>query len=393
MLNIDTLKGPYTNEQVLVILLTRLYFGTQKIDDIRDFLDNEIVDWNVFYKLISVNDIRGFICEVITISQITIDQETHDRLKKDAMGITLVAANLAGLKNHLMIEFEKLGIKAVPYKGATLATRYYKSPLLRESSDLDFLVNRDEVPQLMKCLYENGYRSKFNISAHQMGFVMRFHRELSFQSPKNRMGISCGVELQWRLLENFFRQFHQHDFFVEYLQSYTAIDGSSHIGLAPTYDFLAVASHHLIREPLLKFKYLIDLACMVQTSSSQLDWEEINLQFKLHNFSGLLNSGMNALAEIVGLQLPVLNTVSPAYHLFSATEIKTGRNVYFRKIKLVNLKQSFLEKIKLSLKAHLSLLIPNLNDLSMTKAPAWTIPLIIPVKSLRFLYLYLTKRP
>lgn len=392
MLNIDTLKGTYTNEQVLVILLTRLYFDTQRIEEVRDFIDKESVDWSLFYKIISINDIRGFICEVINVSRLSIDQETHNTLKKDAMGINLVASNLAVLKGHLMTEFDKSGIKVVPYKGTTLAKRYYKSPLFRESSDIDFLVRKEDVPQLMECLYENGYESKYNISAHQMGFVIRFHRELSFQSPRNRLGISCSVELQWKLLDHYFGQFHQHDFFVQHLESYTANDGTSHIGLAPTYDFLAVASHHLIREPLFKFKNLIDLACMVHTSSSELDWEEIHLQFKLHKVSGLLGSGMSALEEIIGLDVPKQDTPVPDYHLFRATEVRSGRDFFFRKIKLINLKRSFPERLKFSLKARLSLLIPNLDDLSRTDAPAWTIPLIIPVKSFRFLYLYITKK-
>ena len=392
MLNIDALKGTYTNEQVLVILLTRLYFDTQKIQEVRDFLDKESIDWVLFYKLITINDIRGFIYDVITVSRLSIDQETHNTIKKDAMVITMVASNLMSIKTHLMMEFEKIGIKVVPYKGITLATRYYKSPLLRESMDMDLLVSKEELPQLINCLYENGYQAKYNISAHQMGFVIRFHRELTFQSPRNKVGISCAVELQWKLLENYFGQFHQHDFFVQHLESYTAVDGTSHIGLSPTYDFLAVTSHHLIKESLLKFKYLIDLACMVQTSSAQLDWEEINLQFKSHHFSSLLSSGTKALTEIIGLQVPVENVPSVDYHLFSATETRRGRSVHFSKIGLINLKLSFLEKIKLTMKTRLSLLIPNLNDLSMTEGPSWTIPLIIPVKSFRFLYLYLTKK-
>lgn len=392
MLDFNILKGTYTNEEVLIILLTRLYFGTQDVEAIHDFLSKEVVDWHVFYKTVSINDIRGFICEMITVSQIMIDHEIQNKLKKDAMAITLIAANLVSLKDHLIVEFGEIGIKAIPYKGTTLATRYYKSPSFREGSDLDLLVNKDEVPQLIKCLDKNGYQAKYNIAEHQMGFVMRFHRELSFQSPRNRMGISCGVELQWQLLENYFGQFHKYDFFVQHLESYTASDGTSRIGLAPTYDFLAVASHHLIREPLLKFKYLIDLACMVQTSSRQIDWEEINEQFKSYNFSSLLSSGINALEEILGIKIPFENSLSVDYHLFTATKTRPGRKVFFGKIKLITLKLSFFKGIELFIKTRLSILAPNLNDLSKTNAPAWTIPLIMPIKSVKHLYWYLTKK-
>lgn len=391
MLNSDTLKCTYTNEQTLIILLTRLYFGTYKVEDIRDFLDKEAIDWNIFYRLISVNDIRGFIYGIITESQITIDRQIHDTLKKDAMAITLIGSYQTDLLNNLKKEFEKLGIVAIPYKGNTLAARYYKSPLLRESLDIDFLISKEDLPQLRKCLYENGYESRYNISEHQMGFVLRFHRDISFISLKNRMGITCSVELQWKLLENYFGRFYQHDFFVQHLQSYTATDCTQHIGLAPTYDFLCVASHHLIKDPLLKFKYLIDLACMVQISSDKLDWEEINAHFKLYKFHPFLTSGMNALEEIIGLKLPIQSTSAP-YHLFTATENRTGRELFFERIKFVNLKLSFLKRIKHGMKVRLHLLVPNFNDLSMTDGPAWSIPLIVPGKFLRYLYLYITKR-
>lgn len=392
MLNLDILKCTYTNEQVLVILLTRLYFDTQEIEVVREFLDKGVIDWRLFYKLISHNDIRGFIYNVITVSELQIDQQIYDTLKKDAMGITLLGSYQASLAAHLAREFEKLGITVIQYKGNALATRYYKAPFFRESSDIDFLINKDELLQLKRYLNENGYEPKYNISGHQIGFILRFHREFPFKSPKDRMGITCSVELKWRLLERYFGKFHQHDFFVQHLQSYTAIEGTSYVGLTPTYDFLCVASNHLIREPLMKFKYLIDLASIVQNSRGQLDWEAISLHFKLYDFSPFLWSGMNAIAEITGLQLPVSNTPKMTYHLFTATEIRTGRSIFFNRIRIANLQRSFLGKVKFSLKARLFLLIPNLNDLSRTDAPAWTIPFIVPAKSLRFLYSYIAKK-
>ncbi len=386
MLNIPTLKYTYTNEQILVILLTRLYFGTQRSEEIRDFLNKEIVDWKLFYKLITYNDIRSFINEVITVSQITIDQQIHDTLKKDTMSIALLGDYQADLITQLNTAFEKLDIRVIPYKGYTLGVRYYKAPHLRESSDVDLLVNKADLPLLRKYLYENGYEPKINISEHQIKFILRYYRELSYKSPQNRIGITCSVELQWKLLDYFYGQCWEYDQFVQNLQSFTATDGTVLVGLTPTYDFLCVASHHLIREPLMKFKYLIDLACIVQSSPGELDWNEVNLQFEKYKFSALLWSGINALEDIIGLQLPATNTPAAAYKLFTATENRSGLELYVRRRRLSDLNRTFKEKIEFYLRAQLFRLIPNLNDLSRTTLPAWTIPLIIPVKSFRYLY-------
>lgn len=385
MLTIYQLKLTYTNEQILVILLTRLYFGTHDVEEIQGFLEKEAIDWYVFYDLISNNDIRGFVYDIIKVSRIKIDPQIHDTLKKDVMGINLLGAYQVDLINHLTNEFDKLGVTVIPYKGRTLAARYYKAPHLRESSDIDFLIHKDNLPTLKKFLHENNYISKYNISEHQLGFVSAFHREISFASPKDKMGITCSVELQWKLIENYLGQFPQHDFFVQHLQSYADLDGVLHMGLAPTYDFLCVASHHLIREPLLRFKYLIDLAAMADNSSGGLDWEELAFQFKKHNFSPYLFSGINALQEIIGLQLPGKYASRETYRLFEVTKTRGGIDHFFKKLKLITSKKPILQRPIFILKVYLALLVPSFNDLSKTEAPVWTIPFIIPVKVFRFL--------
>ncbi|MGN7824380.1 nucleotidyltransferase family protein [Chitinophaga sp. 22536] len=390
MLSIDQLKRSYTTEQLLVILLTRLYFKTQETAKVHEFLRKETIDWLSFYKLISVNDIRGFIYHVVTVSQLDIDPGVYDALKKDVMGITLFGACQADWLRRFKPAFESLGITAIPYKGRTLAERYYKSPLLREGSDIDLLISEKDLRPLRKYLFDNGFTSFFNVSDHQIGYALRFHRELSFRSPKDKMGISCSVELQWKLLADYVGPFLRYDFFVQHMQSYTAIDGTAQVGLEPTYDFLCVASHHLVKEALMRFKYVIDLAAMVHTSGSQLDWNEINRQFKLYHFSNFLWSGLRVLEEIVGLQVPDVPVVP--YHLFAATDLRSGRAFYLALVKHTNLKRSLPDSIKFSLKAWLSLLVPNYKDLSSSEAPVWTIPFITPVKSFKFIYAYITRQ-
>ncbi|MBC9909732.1 nucleotidyltransferase family protein [Chitinophaga varians] len=391
MLSIDQLKRVYTNEQLLVILFTRLYFGTQGIDTLREFLDRETIDWMSFYKLISVNDIRGFVYHIVSESKIDMDASVYSALKKDVMGISLFGAYQADLLRRLKPAFEQLGITVIPYKGRVLAERYYSSPLLREGSDIDFLISKDDLLPLRKYLLENGFMSTYNVSEHQLGFAVRYHRELPFKSPKDRMGISCSVELQWKLLGSYFGPFPQYDFFIQHLQPYTTADGATQMGLAPTYDFLCVASNHLIKEALARFKYVIDLAAIIHTSSGQMDWGEINRQFKQHRFSNFLWSGLRALEDIVGLQFPIPDIPAVPYHLFAATELRSGKALYLALIKQTNLTRSLAGRIKFSLRAYWYWLLPNYKDLEATKGPAWAIPFLIPVKSLKFIYTYLTK--
>lgn len=393
MLHLDKLMATYSKEEVLVILITRVYFAYEDVQKVHDFISRSTIDWDKFYELITLNTIRGFIYEVITDANISIDTRIYDNLKKDAMRIRLVASYHADLTGTLTKDFENMGITVIPYKGYTLATRYYKTPYFREGSDLDFLVSKDDIDQLRAYLEDNGLTPKFAVSAHQMDFVIRFHRELAYAGPRNKIGISCSVEIKWKLLENYFHKSYDYEFFVKHLETYTSTDGSSLQVLTPTYNFIAVSYHHLIKEPLLKFKYLVDLACIIQTSAKQLDWKIIDSHFKENNFSPFLGSGINALQDIIGFEhSSVLEAQPIPYHLFTVRKYRSVQQYYYMRCKLVNAKLSLSHKLRHSFKVYLALFVPNLKDLSQTKAPSWTIPMITPVKCVRFFYQHIVKK-
>ena len=387
MLSIERLKKNYKNEEVLIILFTRLYFGTEKVEEIKNFLANKKINWVLFYKLVNVNSIKSFIYESIRTAQLTIDQQIFDTLKKDTAAIILYGNYQTRLVTDLLKAFKKLGFTVIPYKGITLAQRYYKSIWMRESNDVDFLINPDDLVELKDFLISKGFTSKDNISAHQMPFLKKFHRELSFRAPKGKLGISGAVELQWRLLEYYFSKFCNYNFLIKHLRD--DITETDHIGLAPTYDFLCVASHHLIGEPLLKFKYLVDLACMVETSPNQLNWKEIEATFKQHHYTPFLWSGLSALREIIGIGESLPLTPTTEYQLFVLTLPLSTRTRILAMIKAISSKLSFVERIKFQIKIYSWFLLPDVNDLSLTNAPAWTLPFTIPLKFFKLSYSYL----
>ncbi len=387
MLSIERLKENYKNEEILIILFTRLYFGTEKVEEIKNFLANEKINWVLFYELVNLNSISSFIYESIRTAQVPIDQQIFNTLKKDTAVIILYGNYQIRLVTDLLKAFKKLGFTVIPYKGITLAQRYYKSIWMRESNDVDFLINPDDLVELKDFLISKGFTSKDNISAHQIPFLKKFHRELSFRTPKDKLGISGAVELQWRLLENYFSKFCNYNFLIKHLRE--DVNEADYIGLVPTHDFLCVASHHLIGEPLLKFKYLIDLACMVETSRNQLNWKEIEATFKQYHYSPFLWSGLSALREIIGVDKSLPLAPIAEYQLFVLSPPLSSRKRILATIKAVSSKLPFVERIKFQIKIYLWFLAPDVNDLSFTSAPAWTIPFTIPLKFFKLSYSYL----
>ncbi len=384
MLAISELKNRFTNEQVLIILITRMYFGTQDDQTVRHFAATNPIDWQAWYQLIAVNQIRNFIFNTINHTNIPIDPLIYDTLKKDFLGWTMFSDRQTEVLQEVLQLCEQAGIRAIPHKGRTLAQKYYRSSDFREGADVDLLIDKKDFRLLMKLLLDNGYRLYYEIKEHQLGFVLRFMRELAFRSPENRWGISCNVELKWKLVEDFWGKFQGHAYFASHLQRYVADDGTLLAELPPTYDFLCVSVHHLVRESLLKFKYLVDLACIAQAAPGEMDWAEIQAQYAAHGFAPHLWSGINAMQEIIGLSVPVAGVPATHYRLFAKTGNR-NRSVLMNKIAHANAKVALRARIRTNLRGGLQLFVPNLQDIALSNGPAWTIPFLVVKKIYRFI--------
>ncbi|RAJ80155.1 putative nucleotidyltransferase-like protein [Chitinophaga dinghuensis] len=384
MLHTDQLKRLYTDEQILIILLARLYFGTGNEEQVNHFLEQGNIDWSLFYHEISRHDIKGFVYHTVTDYKISIDAGIYDTLKKDVMGIILLGGYQTELSVSLLQSFRKLGISVIPYKGSVLAARYYKKDSLKASSDIDFLIHQDNLPALRKYLMENGFTPKFHFSDKYLGYIRRHFRELSFTSPKDQLGISFSVELQWRLVEGYHGKFHNYDFFIQHLQPGELQKNGVTTGLAPTYDFLCVASHHLVREPLMRFKYLLDLAAIVHTAAEELDWKEITAQFKQFKFSAFLGSGMSALKDIVGLT-PLGDVPDVPYYLFRYFGTPVGIQYAMKRVRFAHANRSIWGRVKRGVQFRMEIMYPGIKELAGTNLPAWLLPVLIPKKIIRYL--------
>ena len=51
MLTIRQLKDTYNAEQIILVLLTRIFFNTATKADVNDFIANNKIDWTLLYKI------------------------------------------------------------------------------------------------------------------------------------------------------------------------------------------------------------------------------------------------------------------------------------------------------------------------------------------------------
>ena len=84
----------------------------------------------------------------------SVSQEMSAWSRGQAARNTLMFATLA----DALARLESAGLKGIPVKGPTLAIRAYDSVCLRQFSDLDILVRKADVPELVRVLEAAGYR-------------------------------------------------------------------------------------------------------------------------------------------------------------------------------------------------------------------------------------------
>ena len=119
-----------------------------------------------------------------------------DRHRRRAVKRTLL------LTAHLTRIFDRLerdGIQALSFKGPTLASVAYGDLRLRESSDLDVLVRREDVQAGAFALEALGFRPRFALSAHNARAVLDAENALAFDHDADR----SVVELHWALMPKY----------------------------------------------------------------------------------------------------------------------------------------------------------------------------------------------
>lgn len=91
---------------------------------------------------------------------------------------------------HLLAE---RGLPAMPFKGPLLARNAYADPTLRPCLDLDLMVHPDDVPHVLACLVEAGFKHQDGLGPDGVVALRRYAGEYILFRPK-----SLPVEPHWR---------------------------------------------------------------------------------------------------------------------------------------------------------------------------------------------------
>lgn len=373
MVSTTELKQYLDNEQLLVVLLSRLYFGAAEKKDVTGFLKAVAIDDDRFYRIISSHGIRPFIFHVISSENIEVGPQLYSRLKDFYVQNHLRSMEQAAICSSIIKQLEKKGISAIPFKGVVFAHSYYNNTGLRESSDVDLLISPSDVKETETLLKETGYQPKLSVPPSYLGYYIRNFKEIVYTAPArtNRNGYS--VEVHWKLLNIYFGSFPGMNFFET--GSADVFIGDLHLrGLQPTYDFLAVCSNHFVKDMSVKFKYIIDAACLLNKYQSSLDTGLIRQVSDKHHCRKRIEHGLYLVDALLGQQIAGFGLKYPFdqskldHPLQTPLMVRDFNVTSFSFIKTaLRLQDSFADKLQFLVRCFSYFFLPTNNDLHINK--------------------------
>ena len=82
MLTIRQLKDTYNVEQIILVLLARVFFNTATKADVDDFIADNKINWTLLYKITRAHGVRPLIYYIIKHNTIKVPQVFEGRLQK-----------------------------------------------------------------------------------------------------------------------------------------------------------------------------------------------------------------------------------------------------------------------------------------------------------------------
>jgi hypothetical protein len=300
MLTIQQLKKTYTTEQVTLVLLARLYFNTITQKEVVDFITETTVNWPLLYKVTRAHGLRSFVHFIIKQHAINAAPQFESRLQKSYNKIRHQNLTMAIAASKIISDLKERGIVIIPYKGPFFAHSYYGDIALRESTDLDFLVAPNDVDEIENYFNSNNYTAKTTVPKAYLKYYKQHFKDIVYRTPGTRDAFS--VEMHWRLMENFSGDYPAYDFFLPHLHP-NAIGGLKVNKLSPTYDLIAVISNHFVKDMSTKFKYMVDVACLIYKQGTLIDKQILYKTATRYGFKKRLQTGLALTENLLGVKM------------------------------------------------------------------------------------------
>lgn len=326
------MKGSISKELSILVQSVKIVFGETNSESLRELLQDPSLDWDKVWSLLQYHKIRPLFSDAAR--RANFKNAVTSKCDQFALEQSLLHLLVSKELEQLLAKFRSEGVSILPYKGLLFLKEIYQNKSLRESGDVDLVVNPDDALKAINILLAEGFiitekyeGVEFNlpkIVAHAQG------RQLSLEKLILG-GNKLAIDFHWGVNEDYhLYQISTSDFFEQ--AEYVTFNNNEVLWPSKEAILAMILNHNGGRECWTRLKDVVDLFAYIQTFP-EVDREALALSWKMSN---VLRQG-ESLINAIFLQK---TQVSSSHRSYIKYWEKASRDWVMPKLKFVKLYHS-----------------------------------------------------
>lgn len=388
MIAVEKLIERCDAETALLVLLCRMYIGTAEQQALTDFMDGYAaqIDYDQLHLYLRYHSIRPVAYKILQQEKERLPKAFMDELQADCMNIKLKALRDMVEGKRLVKLLASHGINGILYKGPVFSDIYYGDPGMRESSDVDVFVPKQDIPAIHALMEGQGYKAVLNSGDHRSGVNHVNDDCLAVNNDKGderhvHMEFHYGLLTRAYCLRERYASF-AHDS-TEYKKGGEAVRVMSDAGSAKM-----LLAHHGLQDLWASMKYYLDLA-MVSKELNTAEWEQVSAFVQHNGIAGVSAAGAHNLYQLLGVEIPMYREAAADVYADKLLQLVLRPFEYIDKDAYkfgLRIKgRDGVWKLKMCVTAGAAIVRPNLNDMRWVYFPrqlSWLYYIVKPVRLL-----------
>lgn len=252
----------------VLIEACRVHFGTSTLAALNTLLERPDTNYAEIALHSRLHRTRPVIFRILL--QANCPEDFKARIKTELHSITLNNFSIAKETERIIQELAKIGVTAIPYKGVAYSKQFYGDISMRESSDIDLIIDATDLEKTFPFFERDGFHAAMSMGEdyNKLGRAefLRQNKDFCFDKIGKDGTPSFHVELHWEITHpRYLAPKTLNQFDKTGVVSGNLITAHSQL-LQPAEHVRAICLHHMVHDGIEYIKTLLDLAQGLQKS-------------------------------------------------------------------------------------------------------------------------------
>lgn len=261
MLPIKIIQERYGHHMAVLIEACRVHFGTSTLPALNTLLERPDTNYAEIALHSRLHRIRPVIFRILL--QANCPNDFKARIKTELHSITLNNFTLAKETERIIQQLALLGVTAMPYKGVAFSKQFYGDISMRESSDIDLIIDAADLEKMFPFFERDGFHAAMSMGQDYKSFgrteFIRQNKDFCFDKIGRDGAASFHVELHWEITHpRYLAPKNLNQFDRSGVELENLITTNCNL-LQPAEHVRAICLHHMVHDGIEYIKTLLDL--------------------------------------------------------------------------------------------------------------------------------------